>query len=104
MNTAERTRAINSRKHQAERDGKDRTHDVFCNGQWRVFEVCRVPAEALMLNVDNKRFAALRTWAEEELGHPLDPENNPADEDSIISILLDKALHVDNNPVTGSPG
>jgi hypothetical protein len=104
MNAAERTRAITNRRHRAERDGKERTHGVFCNGQWREFEVWRVPAEALILNVDNKRFGALRTWAEEELGHSLDPENNLADEESIISILLDKALHVDSTRVVGSPG
>jgi hypothetical protein len=104
LNTTERTRAISNRKHRAQRDAKDRTHGIYCNGQWKEFEVWRVPAEALILNVDNKRFAALRSWAEEELGHSLDPENNPPDEESIISILLDKALHIENNRVVGSSG
>jgi len=40
---------------------------------------------------------------EEKLGHSLDPENNPNDEMSVISILLDTGIHVDGDFVMGSP-
>ena len=33
--------------------------------------IWQVPVEALMLNVDNRRFAAERTLVEEKLGHEL---------------------------------
>jgi hypothetical protein len=72
---------------------------------WREFEIWQVPVEALMLNVDNRRFAAERTLVEEKLGHELDPENNPDDERALEVILLDVGYDVDGDLVTGGkPG
>ena len=62
-----------------------------------------VPVDALLLNVDNRRFAAERTLMESKLGHPLDPENSEDDEISVISILLDSGHDVDGNLVKGTP-
>ena len=64
---------------------------------------CGVPVDALLLNVDNRRFAAERTLMESKLGHPLDPENSEDDEISVISILLDTGHDVDGNLVKGTP-
>jgi len=64
-----------------------------------------VPVEALLLNVDNRRFAAERTLVEEKLGHELDPENNPDDELALEIILLDVGYDVDGDQVAGGkPG
>src|SRR6266849_1946601 len=99
MNTEERRRIITERK-QAIKDRKER---LWCIDEWREFPVYRIPVEALLLNVENRRFTAERTLMEEELGRTLDPENNPDDELSVISILLDKAIHVDGDRVVGKP-
>jgi hypothetical protein len=78
---------------------------LWVRDDWRDFEVVQVPVEALMLNVDNRRFAAERTLVEEKLGHELDPENNPDDELALEIILLDTGVDVDGDRVTGSkPG
>ncbi|MCE2405120.1 MAG: hypothetical protein J4F43_08185 [Dehalococcoidia bacterium] len=63
----------------------------------------RVPVDALLLNVDNRRFAAERTLMESKLGRSLDPENFEDDEISVISILLDAGCDVDGNLVKGTP-
>ncbi len=67
------------------------------------FEVWSVPVDALVLNVDNRRFRAERMWAEEQLGHDLDPENNPDDERSVESLLLDSSHRVDGARIVGNP-
>ncbi len=99
MNAEERQRVITERKQPI----KDRKERLWCIDEWREFAVYRVPVEALLLNVENRRFTAERTLMEEELGRALDPENNPNDELSVISILLDKAIHVDGDRVVGTP-
>lgn len=98
MTAEERRRTINDRKEKT-----DRKERVWVKDDWQLFDVCRVPVEALLLNVDNRRFAAERKLMEEKLGHPLDPENSPDDERSVISILLDSGLDVDGNIVIGQP-
>lgn len=83
-------------------DGKAR---LWVRDDWRYFEIWQVPVEALLLNVDNRRFAAERTLVEEKLGHELDPENNPDDELALEVILLDVGYDVDGDQVTGGkPG
>jgi hypothetical protein len=81
------------------------TYRLWVKGEWEDFPVYRVPVSALLLNVDNKRFAAERTLVEEKIGRPLDPENVEADEESIISILCDNSLEVDlvANKAYGKP-
>jgi len=96
MTADERRRMIGDRKEATER--KER---LWCKDVWQLFDVFRVPVEALLLNVDNRRFAAERKLMEEKLGHALDPENAPDDETSVISILLDTSLDVDGNKVVG---
>lgn len=83
-------------------DGKAR---LWVRDDWRLFDIWQVPVEALLLNVDNRRFAAERTLVEEKLGHELDPENNPDDELALEAILLDVGYDVDGDRVTGGkPG
>ena len=59
--------------------------------------------DALVLNVDNRRFAVERLWAQEQLGRSLDPENYPDDERCIESLLLDKKHRLENGQIVGSP-
>jgi hypothetical protein len=83
----------------------DRRERLWVRDQWREFEIQQVPVEALLLNVDNRRFSAERTLVEEKLGHELDPENNPDDEQALEVILLDVGYDVDGDRVTGGkPG
>lgn len=96
MTAQERRLMTAGRKHPIGR--KDR---LWCKDNWQDFDVYRVPVEALLLNVDNRRFAAERKLMEEQLAHSLDPENSPDDEISVISILLDTSLDVDGDKVIG---
>ena len=98
MNATQRREAIENRSESAER-----TVRLWCKDRWRDFPVERVPVDALLLNVDNRRFAAERSLMESSLGHPLDPENSEDDEISVISILLDIGHDVDGNIVKGIP-
>ena len=98
MNARERRDVIQSRK-----ESTDRTVRLWCKDQWRNFPVTRVPVDALLLNVDNRRFAAERTLMESKLGRSLDPENSEDDEISVMSILLDAGHDVDGNLVKGAP-
>ena len=98
MNATQRREAIENRSESAER-----TVRLWCKDRWRDFPVMRVPVDALLLNVDNRRFAAERSLMESQLGHPLDPENSEDDEISVISILLDTGHDVDGNIVKGTP-
>jgi hypothetical protein len=96
----ERRELIEQRKQDAHR--KER---LWVREAWREFDVWQVPVEALLLNVDNHRFAAERTLVEEKLGHELDPENSPDDERALEAILLDTGYDVDGDQVTGGrPG
>lgn len=97
MNRDERAMLLKDRKEVL------RKEPFWCKDSWRDFDVYRVPVDALLLNADNRRFAAEKKLMEEKLGHALDPENNPADEQSIISILLDSGLDVDGDVVKGKP-
>ena len=73
-------------------------------GEWKDEPIKRVPVTALVLNIDNRRFAAERKLFEEQLGHVLDPENSEDDALSVEAILLDRHLHVDGKRVVGTPG
>lgn len=98
MNASERRQLIETRSETAVR-----TVRLWCKDRWRDFPVKRVPVDALLLNVDNRRFSAERTLMESKLGHSLDPENSEDDEISVISILLDTGCDVDGNLVKGTP-
>lgn len=79
-----------------------RTVRLWCKDDWRDFPVYKISTDALVLNIDNRRFAAERQLFEDQLGHALDPENNPNDELSIVSILLDTSQRVDGDVVKGT--
>jgi hypothetical protein len=106
MNEAERTTLITEaikRATEREREGYPIPRQrLWCKEEWEDFPRYSVPVDALALNIDNRRFAAERKLMEEKLGHSLDPENNPNDELSVISILLDTGLHVDGDIVKGA--
>ena len=94
----ERVQAIERRRRPSDEKAKLWIHD-----KWRLHPVWRVPVDALVLNVDNRRFAAERLWAEEHLGRSLDPENHPEDERSIESLLLDRSHGVQDGVIVGNP-
>jgi hypothetical protein len=95
---AERTQAIETRKTLCAEKAK-----LWIQDGWSLRDVWRVPVDALVLNVDNRRFAAERLWAQEQLGRSLDPENYPDDELCIESLLLDKSHRVENGQIVGTP-
>lgn len=99
MNAEERTQLITARQQAASRPPER----LWVRDQWREFPVVQVPVEALALNVDNRRFAAERTWAEEKLDRALDPENRVDDELILESILLDTAHEFDGDRLVGKP-
>lgn len=94
----ERRQAIETRRKSSDEKAKLWIHD-----EWRLHSVWKVPVDALVLNVDNRRFAAERLWAEEHLGRSLDPENHPEDERSVESLLLDRSHGVQDGVIVGSP-
>ena len=59
--------------------------------------------DSLVLNVENRRFRAERMQAEELLGRPLDPENNPDDVRTVEALLLDRSHRVEGDRIVGSP-
>ena len=77
---------------------------VWVLDQWRSAPVKRVPVSALVLNIDNRRFAAERQRFEQQLGHSLDPEGNEIDALSVEAILLDTNPEVDGDHVVGKAG
>ena len=83
-------------------DGPDAR--LWVLGEWKNMPVVRVPVSALVLNIDNRRFAAERQLFEQQLGHSLDPENSEEDALSVEAILLDRDLLVDGDHVVGKPG
>ncbi len=98
MDTDERRNLINTRKKPQKFPAR-----LWVRDEWREFEVWQVPVEALLLNIDNRRFAAERKLIEKQLGHALDPENKLEDEISVISILLDTGIGVKGDRVVGKP-
>lgn len=99
MNAEERTQLIAARQQAATRPPER----LWVRDQWREFPVVQVPVESLALNVDNRRFAVERTWAEERLNRALDPENRPDDELILESILLDTVHEFDGDRLVGKP-
>lgn len=95
---AERIQAIEDRKTRCDEKTK-----LWIQDEWSLRDVWKVPVDALVLNVDNRRFAAERLWAQEQLGRSLDPENYPDDELCIESLLLDKSHRVENGQIKGTP-
>lgn len=95
---AERMQAIATRKTKCDEKAK-----LWIRDAWSTRDVWRVPVDALLLNADNRRFAAERLWAQEQLGRSLDPENYPDDELCIESLLLDKSHRVVDGKISGTP-
>jgi hypothetical protein len=79
------------------------TDRIWVKGEFEEMPVKRAPTELLYLNDDNRRFRAEGQGAAADLGRRLDPTSNPDDELSIISLLLDRDPHVDNDKVVGKP-
>ena len=98
MDSSSRSQSISS----APSSGSDAR--LWVLGQWKNIPVLRVPVSALVLNIDNRRFAAERQLFEQQLGHSLDPENSDDDALSVESILLDRDLRVDGGRVVGISG
>jgi hypothetical protein len=98
LNAAERTAAIQQR-----RQSTGRTQRLWVRDGWREFPVYEVPVDALLLNVDNRRFAAERKLIEAEIDRTLDPENSPDDERAVMAILLDSGVRVIDGTVEGRP-
>ena len=94
----ERVQAIETRKTSC-----DETAKLWIQDEWSLRPVWKVPVDALVLNVDNRRFTVERLWAQEQLGRSLDPENHPDDEHCIESLLLDKSHRIENGLIVGSP-
>lgn len=96
MTPDQRRQQIQQRKAPVE-SSTDRpaVHKIWVREGWRYDPVWQVPIEALVLNVDNKRFGAERDLVETKLGRSLDPANNPDDDKSIVAILCDSSLDVD---------
>jgi len=99
MDTTERIAAIRTQRQQDERPAEQ----LWVADSWRSFDVWRVPLDLLVLNVENRRFAAERKYFEAKLGLTLDPENRDLDALSLESILLDSATsrRVENGRVVG---
>ena len=95
---SDRVQSITSRARTTETKARLWVHD-----EWTTFDVVAVPVDALLLNVDNRRFRAERLWVEEMLGRSLDPENRPEDERCVESLLLDIAHRVANGLIEGRP-
>jgi len=96
MKSSERKKAIEAR-----RSATDQKVRLWCKDKWERFDVFRVPVEALMLHVDNRRFQAERKLIESKLNRTLDPENVPDDQRALASILLDNGVDVDGGRVVG---
>lgn len=105
MTPEQRAADIEARKQPVGPSDKQAQHKIWVRDGWAYYDVWRVPIERLVLNVDNKRFSSERELVEHKLGRPLDPANNPNDEESIISILCDSSLDVDleRGVAVGSP-
>ncbi len=102
MDATERRAAITNQRQGANQPAER----LWVADTWRSFEVWRVPLNLLVLNVENRRFAAERKYFEAKLGGlTLDPENREVDALSIESILLDSAgsRRVENGRVVGRP-
>ncbi|MFE9013757.1 hypothetical protein [Streptomyces cyaneofuscatus] len=97
-NSNERTYYIDQRKRSVGRSVR-----IWVRGVWEDFQVYNVPVDALLLNADNRRFRAEKMWAQEHLERQLDPENNPDDQLSIASLLLDVSHRVEGDRVVGKP-
>jgi len=98
MDVNERTEAI------ANAPTENAEARLWVLGEWQNFRVVRVPVSALVLNIDNRRFAAERQLFEEQLGHSLDAETSSIDGLSVEAILLDKDLQLDGDRIVGKPG
>ena len=95
MTPQQRAAEIDARKQPIGGLDKQVQHKIWLRDGWAYYGVWKVPVESLVLNVDNKRFSSERELVEHRLGRPLDPSNNPNDEESIVAILCDSSLDVD---------
>ncbi len=100
MDATERRAAIRNQRQSADRPDEQ----LWVADTWKSFKVWLVPVNLLVLNVENRRFAAERKYFEAKLGGlTLDPENRELDALSLESILLDSvgSRRVENGQVVG---
>ncbi len=82
----------------------DRTERLWVKGAFEELQIFRAPTELLYLNDDNRRFRTEGQHVAAQLGRRLDPTGNPEDEQSIISLLLDKEpWAIEGDRVVGRP-
>lgn len=80
-----------------------RTERIWVRGSYEELRVRKAPTDLLYLNDDNRRFRAEAQGVSAELERTLDPRSNPEDEESLISLLLDRNPMVVGNRVVGTP-
>ncbi len=77
---------------------------LWVKGAFEELEIFRAPTNLLYLNDDNRRFRTEGQAVGAQLGRRLDPSANPDDEQSIISLLLDREPWViEGDRVVGRP-
>jgi len=96
MTPDERIAAIKQRSSATNRQSRQ-----WARGKFDDFDILLVPVELLVLNAGNRRFHAEKLNWEEQLGRELDPQSSPADERSIISILLDDNQRIADDEIVG---
>jgi hypothetical protein len=87
----------------AKLEDTDRTDRIWTKGEFKDLLIKRAPTELLYLNDDNRRFRAEAQGAVAQLGRAMDPMSNADDEESIMSLLLDRDPHVEGDKVAGRP-
>jgi hypothetical protein len=80
-----------------------RTERIWTKGAYQDLPIYRAPTEMLYLNDDNRRFRAEAQEAAVDLGRKLDPTTRAVDQESIISLLLDREPRVEEDRVVGKP-
>jgi hypothetical protein len=79
-----------------------RTERIWVRGSYEELHVWKAPTDLLYLNDDNRRFRAEAQGVAAELNRTLDPRSNPQDEESVISLLLDRNPMVAGDKVVGT--
>jgi hypothetical protein len=80
-----------------------RPERLWVKGAFQDLPIYRAPTELLLLNADNRRFRAESQRVAAELGRRLDPTNNSNDQQSVISLLLDREPELRDGKVIGKP-
>jgi hypothetical protein len=98
MNRDERIQLLNARMTSA-----NRTERIWVKGGNEDLPIYRAPVASLYLNYNNRRFKAEAQGAAEELNRTLDPLNSDDDEQSVMSLLLDREPRIEGRRIVGKP-